>query len=228
MIEDPPLLRIRRDFPRPTRAQVEAFAGLQTGFVVDAMNGRGGLDGRIKPIAGAKAFCGVALTCYAGAADNLAAFGALSVAQPGDVILCSTDSDSATAVTGDLLLGMMKNRSVAAFVTDGFVRDIRGIRSVGLPCYAAGTTPNSPVRNGPGTVGLPVVVGGVAVDAGDIVLGDEDGVVIVPAARIEETIARLPAVRAAEADLDAKVKAGLGIPSFLQKLIDSGRFTEVS
>ncbi len=227
MIEDPPLLRVRRDFPRPTRAQVEAFAGLQTAVVVDAMNGRGGLDGRIKPIAEARAFYGVALPCYAGAADNLAAFGALSVAQPGDVILCATDSDSATAVTGDLLLGMMKNRSVVAFVTDGFVRDVRGIRSVGLPCYAKGLTPNSPARNGPGTVGLPIVVGGVAADAGDIVLGDEDGVVIVPAARIKETIARLPAVRAAEADLDAKVKAGLGIPAFIQQLINSGRFTEV-
>jgi 4-hydroxy-4-methyl-2-oxoglutarate aldolase len=228
MIEDPPLLQVRRGFARPTREQIEALRGLQTGFVVDAMNGRGGLDGRIKPITEARVFCGVALPCYAGAADNLAAFGALSIAQPGDVIVCATDSDSATAVTGDLLLGMMKNTGVIAFVTDGFVRDLRGLRSVGLPCYAAGLTPNSPARNGPGTVGLPIVVGGVAVSAGDIVLGDEDGVVIVPAARIEETIARLPAVRAAEADLDAKVKAGLGIPAFIQQLIDSGRFTEVS
>src|SRR3984957_5963479 len=228
MIEDPPLLQVRRGFARPTREQIEALRGLQTGFVVDAMNGRGGLDGRIKPITEARAFCGVALPCYAGAADNLAAFGALSIAQPGDVIVCATDSDTATAVTGDLLLGMMKNTGVIAFVTDGFVRDLRGLRSVGLPCYAAGLTPNSPARNGPGTVGLPIVVGGVAVSAGDIVLGDEDGVVIVPAARIEETIARLPAVRAAEADLDAKVKAGLGIPAFIQQFIDSGRFTEVS
>jgi 4-hydroxy-4-methyl-2-oxoglutarate aldolase len=228
MIEDAPLLQVRRGFARPTREQIEALRGLQTGFVVDAMNGRGGLDGRIKPITEARVFCGVALPCYAGAADNLAAFGALSIAQPGDVIVCATDSDSATAVTGDLLLGMMKNTGVIAFVTDGFVRDLRGLRSVGLPCYAAGLTPNSPARNGPGTVGLPIVVGGVAVSAGDIVLGDEDGVVIVPAARIEETIARLPAVRAAEADLDAKVKAGLGIPAFIQQLIDSGRFTEVS
>jgi 4-hydroxy-4-methyl-2-oxoglutarate aldolase len=228
MIEDPPLLQVRRNFARPPRAQIEALRGLQTGFVVDAMNGRGGLDGRIKPIAESGAFCGVALPCYAGAADNLAAFGALSIAQPGDVIVCATDSDTATAATGDLLLGMMKNRGVIAFVTDGYVRDLRGIRSVGLPCYAAGLTPNSPARNGPGTVGLPIVVGGVAVNAGDIVLGDEDGVVIIPAARIEETIARLPAVRAAEADLDAKVKAGLEVPAFIQKLIESGRFTEVS
>ncbi len=228
MIEDAPLLQVRRNFTRPSRAQVEAFHGLQTGFVVDAMNGRGAMDGQIKPIAGSGAFCGVALPCHAGPADNLAVFGALSIAQPGDVIVCGADSFAETAVTGDLLLGMMKNRGVVAFVTDGFVRDIQGIRSVGLPCYGAGVTPNSPARNGPGTVGLPVVAGGVAVSAGDIVLGDEDGVVIVPAAMIVKTIERLPTVRAAEADLDAKVKAGLEVPPFIQNMIDAGRFTEVS
>lgn len=228
MIDDPPLLQVRRSFARPTRAQIEAFFGLQTGFVVDAMNGRGALDGRIKPIGDSRAFCGVALPCYAGPADNLAAFGALSIAQPGDVVICGTDAFTETAVTGDLLLGMMKNRGVVAFVTDGCVRDLQGIRSVGLPCYAAGVTPNSPARNGPGTVGLPLVVGGVAVGGGDIVIGDEDGVVIVPMARIEQTLARLPIVRAAEADLDAKVKAGLEIPPFIQSLIDAGRFTDVN
>lgn len=201
---------------------------MQTGYVVDAMNGRGGLDGRVKPIGGARAFCGVALPCYAGPSDNLAAFGALTIAEPGDVIVCATDSISVSAVAGDLLLGMMKNRGVVAFVTDGFVRDVEGIRSVDLPCFAAGLTPNSPARNGPGTVGLPIVVGGVAVNAGDIAIGDEDGVVIVAKARIAQTIARLPAIRAAEADLDAKVKAGLEIPHFIQRLIDEGRFMDVS
>jgi 4-hydroxy-4-methyl-2-oxoglutarate aldolase len=225
MIEDPPLLQIRRSYPRPNAGQLAAFSGLQTGFVVDAMNGRGGLDGSIKPVAGTGPFCGVALPCHAGPADNLAAFGALSIAGPGDVILCGTDAFRDTAVTGDLLLGMMKNRGVVGFVTDGFVRDVPGIRSVGLPCYAAGVTPNSPARNGPGTVGLPVVIGGVSVGPGDVVLGDEDGVVVVPFERIDATIARLAQVKAAEADLDAKVKAGLEVPGFIQKLIDGGRFT---
>ena len=180
MIENPPLLQVRRRFVRPPPAEVAAFAGLPTGFVVDALGGGGGLDGRIKPISAATAFCGVALTCDAGPADNLAAFGALSLAEPGDVIVCAAAGYERTAVTGDLLLGMMKNRGVAGFVTDGHVRDIAGIRAVGLPCFAAGVTPNSPARNGPGTVGLPVVVGGVTVAAGDIVVGDEDGVVVVP------------------------------------------------
>ena len=81
MIENPPLLQVRRRFARPPPAEVAAFAGLPTGFVVDALGGGGGLDGRIKPIGAATAFCGVALTCDAGPADNLAAFGALSLAE---------------------------------------------------------------------------------------------------------------------------------------------------
>jgi 4-hydroxy-4-methyl-2-oxoglutarate aldolase len=227
MIEDPPLLTIRRRFARPSAVQVANFTGLQTGFVVDAMNGRGALDARVKPIGGSAAFCGVALTCEAGPADNLAPFAALDVAEPGDVILCAADAFDKTSVTGDLLLGMMKNKGVVAFVTDGYVRDLIGIRAVGLPCYADGLTPNSPVRNGPGSIGLPVVVGGLAVGPGDIVLGDEDGVVVVPFARIDATIERLAAVRAAEASLDAKVKAGLKVPDFIQKLFDDGRFREI-
>ena len=227
MIDEAPLLTIRRRFQRPDAAKVALFAGLQTGYVVDALGGRGALDGRIKPLGDAKSFCGVAVPCHAGPADNLAAFGALDVAQAGDVIVCATDAFEATAITGDLLLGMMKNRGVVAFVTDGFVRDLIGIRAVGLPCFAAGLTPNSPARNGPGSVGLPIVLGGAAVGPGDIVLGDEDGVVVVPFARIDEAIARLQAVRAAEAALDAKVKAGLQVPDFIRALIDGGKFREV-
>ena len=227
MIGDPPLLTVRRNFTRPSAQAVAAFAGLPTGFVVDALGGRGALDGLIKPIGDADRFCGVALTCAAGPADNLAVFGTLAVARKGDIVIAAADGFSRTAVTGDLLLGMMKNLGIAGFVTDGFVRDIAGIRSVGLPCFAAGVTPDSPARSGPGSVGLPIVVGGVAVASGDIVVADEDGVVIVPAAQIEATIARLPAVKAAEAALDARVKAGLVIPEFLKALIDGKRFLEI-
>jgi 4-hydroxy-4-methyl-2-oxoglutarate aldolase len=227
MIEDPPLLQIRHKFPRPTPVQVKAFSGLQTGFVVDALNGRGALDPRIKPTSSAQTFCGVALPCHAGANDNLAAFGTLTVAQPGDVVLCATESFSTASVLGDLLFGMMKNVGVIAFVTDGLVRDQQGIRAVALPCFAAGVSPNSPVRSGPGTVGLPIVIGGVAVGPGDIVIGDEDGVVVVPFKQIDATIERLEGVKAAEAEFDAKVKGGLKVPGFIQAMVDSGKFLDV-
>ncbi|MFM8682066.1 MAG: RraA family protein [Alphaproteobacteria bacterium] len=228
MIEDPPLLTVRRRFARPTRAQLDAFAGVPTGFVADAMNGRGALDARIKPIGRTPAsFHGVAITCHAGPADNLALFGALAHGEPGDVMVCATDGFAETAVTGDLLLGMARNRGLAGFVTDGMVRDVPGIEGVGLPCFAAGVTPNSPARNGPGTVGMPVVVGGVAVGSGDIVVGDGDGIVIVPFAAIDAVVARLVAVKAAEAALDAKVRGGLQLPDFIRAMMDAGRFREV-
>jgi 4-hydroxy-4-methyl-2-oxoglutarate aldolase len=144
MIENPPLLTIRRKFPRPAAGQLAAFAGVPTGHLVDSMNGRGALAHGIKPISATKAFHGVALTCDPGPGDCLALFGTLDVIQPGDVVLVKTDGFTGTAVIGDLLLGMMKNNGAAGFVTDGLVRDTPGIRGVGLPCYAAGVTPNSP------------------------------------------------------------------------------------
>lgn len=222
MIEDPPLLTVRRNFPRPNAEQLAAFAGVPTGFVVDAMNGRGALDYRIKPYGSVSRFHGSALTCNAGPGDVLAVLGTLDEAKPGDVIVCATDGFTATAVTGDLLVGMLRNVGVVAFVTDGLVRDTPGIRDVGLPCYAAGVTPNSPVKTGPGTIGFPVVVGGVAVSPGDIVIGDEDGVVVVPHNRIDETIEHLATVRNLEADMEAKVKAGLKRPAFLDRILKPG------
>jgi 4-hydroxy-4-methyl-2-oxoglutarate aldolase len=229
MIEDPPLLTLRRNFPRPTAEQLAAFEGVQTGFVVDAMQGRGALDCAIKPIdTDQAAFHGVAVTSDNGPADNLAVFCSLDVAQPGDVLVAATDGFLATAVSGDLLLGMARNKGVVGFVTDGCVRDVVGICDVGMPCFSAGVTPNSPARNGPGSVGQPVVVGGVAVGSGDIVIGDIDGVVVVPYAMVDDVIAALAGIRAAEADLDAKVKAGLTTPPFIADLLSSGRIEEIS
>jgi len=157
------------------------------------------------------AFCGAAVTCSAGPADNLAVIGILAHLKPGDVIVAASGGYTGCAIVGDLVLGMARNGGAIAFVTDGCVRDIPGIRDVGMPCFCVGVTPNSPAREGPGTVGYPVVLGGVAVVPGDIVLGDEDGVVVVPFERIDAVIAALPKVRAAEAALEARVKDGLRV-----------------
>lgn len=217
MIEDAPKIRIAKELRRPRPEQMAALRGVPTGFVVDALGGSGGLDYRIKPVVSEQAaFCGVALTCDAGPADNLAVFAALRLLQPGDVLAAATGGHAGCAVAGDLLLGMARNCGAVAFVTDGCVRDIPGLREVGLPCFALGVTPNSPAREGPGTVGFPVVLAGAAIATGDILVGDQDGVVVVPFERIDEVLVRLDAVRTAEAELEAKVKAGLRLPPFLE------------
>ena len=103
------------------------------------------------------------------------------------------------------------------------MRDTAGIRGVGIPVFCRGVSPNSPARNGPGTVGEPLALGGVAVAAGDVAVLDEDGVVIVPRDRLDAVLARLPAIREAEAELDAKVKSGLGVPGFVCTVLEGPR-----
>jgi len=224
MITDPPILTMRGSFERQPAELVRSFAGASTGHLVDAMGGAGALHWRIKPLSpGRASFFGTALTCNCGPGDNLALFGALEIMQPGDVVMAATDSYMGCALTGDLLAGMVRNCGGAALVTDGAVRDVAGILQTGLPVYCAGVTPNSPVRNGPGTAGLPVVIGGVPVASGDIIVGDADGVVVVPMAMAAEVLEKLQTVRIAEAALEAKVKGGLRIPDFAQELLASAR-----
>ena len=224
MIDDPPVLTIRRKFTRPARSVIESFVETSTGFIVDAMGGQGALDRRIKPMPGTPArFVGTALPCSNGPADNLALGAAVALCSPGDVLVAATDGFSGCSVVGDLLLGIAKNRGAVAFVTDGMVRDLMDIQGLAFPAFAAGISPNSPARNGPGTVGLPIVCGGVPVAAGDIVIGDPDGVVIVPQAQATAVIAQLVVVRANEAKMLKAVHGGLKEPGFISVILASDR-----
>lgn len=207
MIEEPPLLTIARNIHRPSAAEIERFRGVPTSFLCDAMSGDGALDWRIKPIA-MTAMLGVALTCQCGPADVLPLKNAVAMSQPGDVLVVSTSEYTATAVVGDLLLGVAKNRGVAGFVTDGLVRDRIDVEALQLPVYAMGVTPNSPHSKGPGSIGLPIICGGRAVGSGDIVVGDRDGVVIVPHAQIGEVLKNLDRVKAMESKASAAVRGG--------------------
>lgn len=226
MIEDPPVLRIRRGFSRPSADLLEAFAGAQTGNVVDAMRGRGGLSARIKPLAESGSTVGVAVTSYSRPGDNLGLFASLDLVRAGDFLVAASDGFVETAITGDMLVGMAKNLGVVGLVTDSAVRDKVGILAVGLPVYCGGLTPNSPSRNGPGEAGYPIVIGGVAVHSGDIVVADADGVVIIRQDEAKEVLEALQAVRKAEAALESKVKSGLGVPDFVQSVLKSNRTVE--
>lgn len=209
MIENPPLLTIHRGHSRPDRALLEAFRGALTSHLADAMEGRGAVDWRIKPLDLANAsFVGPALTAHSYPADVFGMIGAALEAQAGDVIMCANEGYTGTAVIGDLSAGVMHNKGIAAFVTDGLARDSAGIVAAGMPLFAMGLSPNSPASSGPGQVGAPVVLGGVHVCSGDIVVGDRDGVVVVPLGMAEAVLAKLRTVQAAEKAADETVKSG--------------------
>lgn len=228
MLEDPPILTVRRTFPRPSEAQLRRFRGAYTAQVVDAMEGRGGMDPAIKPqIAPGLSIAAPVLTAFAHPADNLALAGCLDVLEQGDMIVCTTDNYRQTALTGDLLAGMLKNAGAIGLVTDGAIRDQDGVEGMGLPVWHAGVSPNSPARVGPGTIGLDILCGGVAVSSGDLVVADRDGVVIVPHARIDAVADKLDQVRAGEKEMEAKVRGGLVRPAWLDDVFGTPKVREV-
>ncbi|GAA0577536.1 RraA family protein [Craurococcus roseus] len=224
MLDNPPLLTVHRGFRRAPPELLERFRGAQTSHLADAMEGRGALDWRVKPLDPANAaFVGPALTAFAYPADVVGVMGALAEARSGDVVVVANDGYLGTAVLGDLVAGMMKNKGVAAFVTEGLARDKAGILATGLPVFCAGVVPTSPAANGPGTVGAPVTCGCIHVRPGDIVVGDADGVAVVPLDRAEAVLASLEAVRAAEAKAVAAVEGGATESEKVRRIMASAR-----
>lgn len=224
MIEEPPRLKISSDMQRPSAAQVAAFQGVPTGFVVDAMFGAGAMDAAIGPIGfGRDIDCvaaGPALTAGNRASDIMGTLAALNFLQAGDILVAGFESHQGCAAAGDRVAAMVKNCGGAGFVTDGPMRDYAGIVEVGLPCWCTGLTPASPFTSGPASVGLPIEVGGLQVATGDMIVADRDGVVVVPFARIDAVIEALPKVREAEEALDAELAGGLRFPEGVAALIE--------
>lgn len=216
---NPPVLTVRRNFPRPAQALVMRLSEAPTGWIVDSNGRRGALDYRIRPLTAAKRFCGVALPVWSRARDNLAPYAAIQFAKPGDVMIIATDAYEEASVVGDILVGMAKNQGVSAFVTDGVVRDIDGLNGVGIPVFARGLSPNSPGKDGPGTIGLPITLGGVAVNPGDIIVGDQDGVVVVAREALESVVAALAEVKAKEDKMEKLVAGGAKLPPGLDQVI---------
>ena len=141
---------------------------------------------------------------------------ALFVAQPGDVIVIEARGFTTVAQWGDLTSKIARELRLAGMVTDGSVRDLRGICEVGLPVFSRpAVTPNGARKNGPGEVNVPVAVGGVPVLPGDIVIGDANGVVVVPRADAEVVLEKGRAVAASEVKKIAEIQAGQCIPDWL-------------
>jgi 4-hydroxy-4-methyl-2-oxoglutarate aldolase len=209
-------LTVRRNFPRLPASTLERLRNASSGWIVDANARRGALDWRLRPLTRANRFVGTALTVRSRARDNLAPYAALAYAQPGDVLVIAADGYEEASVAGDVLLGMARNAGIVALVTDGMVRDIDGLDAVGIPVFARGLSPNSPYKDGPGDIGLPIAIGGTIVDAGDLVGGDQDGVVVVARARLAEVAAELEAVAAKEKMMDGWVRDGAKVPPWLE------------
>jgi RraA family protein len=170
--------RIYKKINRPDRALVEEFKGIPVSNIGDEINRLGCMDARINPY-NASPMLGTAFTVKARTGDNLMLHYAIDAAQPGDVIVVQGEGDLAHALIGELMMTWAERRKIAGMVIDGAIRDVDTIRKMSMPVYAAGVQPKGPYKLGPGEINVPVSCGGIVVFPGDIVVGDQDGVVVI-------------------------------------------------
>lgn len=177
--------RVVRRIRRPAREAVETFRKTYTGLILDHLGKHCALTG-IHPLSPGMFVCGPAVTSLG--PDLTVRRMAIDLAEPGDVLVVAAGGDPLTACFGDGTAGRMMLKPMAGAVIDGATRDAAGLRRLGFPTFARGATPRNfhyPVAPEYGGVNVPVVCGGVLVSPGDLVVGDDDGVVVVPRDRVE-------------------------------------------
>ncbi len=175
-----PNCRIVTNFQRPSREMVDLFADIPSSNIGDVMNRMACMAPRIRPFNNCP-LLGPAFTVKAKAGDILFLHKATMLARPGDVLVVDGQGSLDAALTGELMTTFCRKKGIAGIVIDGSVRDVGALRSyTDFAVYAAGVTPTGPLKIGGGEIGTPVTCGNIVVRPGDILAGDEDGVVVIP------------------------------------------------
>ncbi|WP_017212326.1 RraA family protein [Clostridium beijerinckii] len=190
----------------PDKELVKAFSELPAANVADAMGRLCALHSDIKLMSSpTKKMCGVALTVKARPGDNLALHKALNISEEGDVIVVSNEGDRSQSIMGEIMYKYLSDfKKIEGIVIDGPIRDIDTISQYTMPIYATGTTPGGPYKEGPGEVNVPIACGRISVNPGDIILGDADGVIVIPKNDAAQILEKAKSIAATDA---AKVQA---------------------
>ena len=191
-----------------TNAELERWRQVATSVAADAMNRSQAMVGAIKPLKPGLMLCGQARTVQAMVGDNGPLHAAVSLARKGEVLVVDACGCEDTAVWGEILTTPAIARGIAGVVLDGASRDAARIRELGFPVFCRAVVPRGPHKGFGGVIDGPISAGGVPVSPGDLVLGDDDGVVVVPRSRIAEAAAAVATVLAKEKQLSDGIASG--------------------
>jgi 4-hydroxy-4-methyl-2-oxoglutarate aldolase len=169
---------------------INEFKEIPTTCISDAMDGLNNMNAAIKPLKEEYKFAGRALTVKTPVGDNLAVLRAIREAKPGDILVVDAKGDQYRAIAGDFVVGMAQTLGVGAIVVDGVIRDIEGIKKLNFPVFSRGTTVAASGKAGAGEINVPISCGGTAVNPGDIIVGDADGVVVIPQSEAESVLGK--------------------------------------
>jgi regulator of RNase E activity RraA len=193
---------------------LKAFSDVPAAVASDALNRGGTLAGQINPLRPEMRICGQARTVDCPAGDNTPLRAAVRDADEGDVIVCDAKAYEDRAVFGGLMALFAKEQGINGLIIDGAVRDSDEIIDAGLNMFCRAVVPNGPITQGGGTVDAPITCGGQAVRAGDIVIGDADGVTIVPLERAQEVLDACNSILSKEAKLMEDLKKGATLAGY--------------
>lgn len=182
------LAAIRRDFDRVSPTIVQQASGFAASILADVAGRRGTLAGRIVPLTPSTRLAGPAFTIEVRPGDNLMIHAAMAIAKPGDILVVDGKADTSCALMGAIMITACKAMGLGGVVLDGAHRDTEELVALGFPVYSIGTNPNGPTKNVPGRINWPVSCGGVAINAGDLIVGDADGVVVVEREKAESLL----------------------------------------
>jgi regulator of RNase E activity RraA len=179
-------LKINQPKRRVAAAHVAKYRDIPTAVVGDCMARILAAPATVRPMhAGGKVLAGPAYTVTTRPGDNLFVHRAIDLAQPGDVIVVDAGGALDNAIMGEMMLTHAETRGLAGVIINGAIRDAGHVRNHTFPVFAAGVTLRGPFQSGPGHVNVPIAVGVMAVQPGDLILGDDDGVICVPFEQVE-------------------------------------------
>jgi RraA family protein len=167
--------------PKPSAALIEGFKAAPTSVISDNLGRLPGAVG-LRPFHRSGKLVGAAFTVRTRPGDNLVIHRALEMVGPGDVIVVDGGGDETRALVGEIMKNIAQWRGAEGYVIDGAIRDVATFTADDYPCFARAVTHRGPYKSGPGEINVPVSVGGSVISPGDIVVGDEDGVVSFPVA----------------------------------------------
>jgi 4-hydroxy-4-methyl-2-oxoglutarate aldolase len=201
---------------------VNRFQSIPTTCISDAMQGLNNLDPAIKPLKEEYRIAGRAFTVKMPVGDNLAVLKAIREARPGDILVVDAKGDTYRAIAGDFVVGLAQTLGIQGIVVDGVIRDIIGVKQLNFPVFCRGTTVAASGKAGWGEINVPISCGGTSVHPGDIIVGDADGVVVVPQALeekiLQQALDKLAKDQAREASVSGNPEA---IIKYLDEMISS-------
>ena len=193
--------------PRLSAALVDRFRGIAAANLADAMGRFNFMEPAIQSRSRLP-LCGIAVTVLCRPGDNLMVHKALQVAEPGDVVVVNTCGGSTTAVFGELMCHTASAKKLGGIVVDGAIRDIDGISRLGFPAFSRTASAGACDKDGPGEINVPIACGGAAVLPGDIIVGDDDGVAVVPRDSAEEVLSLVSELMDRERARIAEIQSG--------------------